>query len=256
MLLAVAICVLLPNVNALTASAAEPVTYCLKYVAADDDWRWQVGSQWDDKAEDRALYYLEQEIKDGDIVVVADGDSGKPLNLPVKLSNLTILHGATAVVSASSITDCYVFRDTSCAVSGDVTNAYVYENATCTFNNNVGTLQILNTIQNDQLLHANVTVGGTVNYLIGKDYKQTHYEHYNFAAGTLVIEDGDVETDDDNYSNSGSVPSATPTATQAPASSSADEYDDVPKTGESTLVFWLLGISAICFAGRYTLKKA
>ena len=50
---------------------------------------------------------------------------------------------------------------------------------------------------------------------------------------------------------------AAPEATPAPAGDSS-EYDEVPKTGESSQVIWLIGLlgtAAILFAGSYRLYK-
>lgn len=254
MLMVTALCVLLPGANALTASANTPVTYYVKYLANDNQWRFQEGSSWNDSVSHRELYYMYEALKDGDSIVIDGSNPGFILETSVRLKNVTLLHGAAAVVAASSIDECYILRDSVGAINGNVTNAYVYDNGRCTFNNNVGTLTIQNDsfLVNDTLLHANVSVNGTVGHLIGKDNVQLHYEHYNFAAGTLVITDGDVKTDPANYSNS---PSASSTTASSSTSYSSDEYDDVPKTGESNFIFVLLGISALCLAGRYTLKK-
>ncbi len=255
LLLAVALCVLLPNTTALTASADGPVTYYVKYMADKDEWRFQVGSTWSDSAQHRELHYLRQDIKDGDLLVVDGNNPGDILDIPVRLSNLTVFFNSTAIVTAKSIDNCYVLSGAVCAVNGNVTNAYAYEYATCTFNNNVGTLSVLNEAgKNDATLHGNVSAGGTVDHLIGHDGNKLHYELYNFAAGKLVIDKGDVKTDAAHYSTTPSSTQSTPAAPSQEASS-ADEYDDVPKTGDSSLVLWLLGISAICFAGSFTMKK-
>lgn len=257
LLTAVAICVLLPGFNTMTVSAEEPTTYCLRYGAGDrDEWRWQVGSAWDDKADHRAVYYLGQEIKDGDIVIVDSPSSTKPLELSVRLSNLTILHGTDAVVHTNGIDECYVLRDSSSAINGDIKNAYVYDTARCTFNDNVGNLQI--SYSDDQ--RSTVTVGGTVEHLTGIKAGNTTYEYYSFAKGTLDIQNAKVKTKDTNYSTTAPAASTQP-APQAPAqnsqpSNSSEEYDDVPKTGESNLIFYLLGICTLCLAGRKYVKKA
>lgn len=257
LLLAVAICVLLPGTTALTASAAEPVTYYLKYLSASNEWRFQTGSTWSDSVQHREMYYLLQDIKDGDLLIVDGNNSGSVLNIPVRLSNLTFYYNASAVVTATAIDSCYVMSDAVCAVNGDVKNAYVYDHGTCTFNNNVGTLNVLNDPgKNHSLLHATVTVGGTVDHLIGHDGSTLHYELYNFAAGKLDIKDGDVKTDAAYYSTTPSAGNTAPTPNaDTQNDTSADEYDDVPKTGDSNLALWLIGISAICLAGGYALRK-
>ncbi len=252
-LMVAALCILLPDISAMTASAEEPVTYYVKYLASTDQWRYMPGSTWNDTGSHRDLYYMHEALKDGDSIII---DGSKPdftLKVSVRLKNLTLIHGAQAVVTANGFDECYVLRDSVGAFNGDVTNAYVYDNGRCTFNNNVNTLtvQTASSYTNNTRLHATVTVNGTVGHLIGKDSTQLHYEHYNFAAGKLVITEGNVKTDAADYSN---TPSASSRPTQS-TSSSSDEYDDVPKTGESNLILWLFGISAFCFAGRYVLKR-
>lgn len=270
LLAAAAILFLMPGMNTLTVHAEEPVTYYVKYLPNDDQWRFQAGtSVWDDKAVHREIYYMEQDIKDGDIVIIDGNKAGSVLKFPVRISNLTIMPGSYIVFHANSIDECYVLHDSTAAVNGDVTNGYVYDNAVCTFNNNVGTLQILD----DSGLHATVTVGGTVNHLNGKDNLYTYYDYYNFAAGKLVTKDGRVQTDAKDYSTTAPAADATqnqqpapdqntqPQAQPAentqptPAQTSSGEYDDVPKTGDSNTVFLLLGISALCLAGRTYLKR-
>lgn len=252
LLAAIAICVLLPGFNALTVSAEEPVTYYVKYIAGDtkSEWRYQVGSTWDDKGFHRELYYMNQDIKDGDLVIVDGNVSGSPIDIPARLSNLTILHGTSTVVQTKGIDECFVLRDSVVAINGDVKNAYVYNNARCSFNSNVDTLQVTD----DKGLHAYITVAGTVNHLTGSDPYQTYYDFYSFGTGKLIIEDGRVKTAETDYSKTPT--GETSSAPAAPSQAPSDEYDDVPKTGESSLIFFLLGISALCFAGRYYLKKA
>uniref|UniRef100_UPI0040562EB2 hypothetical protein n=1 Tax=Acetatifactor sp. TaxID=1872090 RepID=UPI0040562EB2 len=256
LLLAAAICALLPNATVLTASAEEPVTYYVKHVDGQG-WRFQIGS-WADNGYHRELYYMYQDIKDGDLLVVDGSNIDNPIEVSVRLSNLTYAQNTSAVVYAKSIDNCYVLRDNFSAVNGDVTNAYIYDTTACTFNNNVGTLNILNDPGRiDSLLHANVTVGGTVNHLIGNDGNTVHYDLYNFAAGKLVITQGDVKTDPAYFSTTASSTAApsVPAQTVPADTASDDEYDDVPQTGDSSLWICLLGISAICFAGSYQLKK-
>lgn len=254
LLTAVAICFLLPDFSALTAHAEEGVTYYVKYLEDEDAWRFQTGSSWDSKGVHRELYYMNQDIKDGDLVIVDGIVSGNPLDIPVHLSNLTIFHANTVVVNTKGVDHCFVLEDSVAAINGDVKNAYVYDNARCTFNNNVDTLLI----SDDEGLHATVTVGGTVNHLTGSDPFKTYYDYYSFPAGKLVIDDGKVKTDEKLFSKT--APAAQP-ETPAPAEpsqpqNSSGEYDDVPKTGESNIIFYLLGISVLCLAGRAYLKKA
>ncbi len=256
MLAALAMCVLLPGANTLTASAAAN-TYCVKYVT--DQWRYQEGSTWNDAAGHRELYYLYEGIKDGDTVVI-DGAGNTTLNLAlsVRLSNLTLNATNNVVVSANGIDNCYILGNTSVtAVTSDITNAYVYDNASVTLNKNVNTL----TIQGTSDIVANVTCAGTVAHLIGKDNLQTYYDVYNVAEGKLLIENGSIRMEDKYFTRTAPVgttqtTSTATTTTQQTTTASSSEYDDVPKTGESNLIFWLIGIAAACFAGKYMLKKA
>lgn len=269
LLAAIAICVLLPGFNTLTVSADGPVTYYVK-LGNDGEWRYQASATWDDKAASREPYYMQQDIRDGDIVIVDGAKAGSVLEVPVRLSNLTVIQNSSLVFHANAIDECYVLHDAKVAINGDVTNGYVYDNAVCTFNNNVNTLNILD----DSGLHATVTVAGTVNHLIGKDTFQTYYDYYSFEAGKTEINDGRVKTDVKYYSTTApaadsaqaSQPAEQNAQTAQPADqntqaaaqpkASAGEYDDVPKTGESNIIFLLLGVSVFCFAGRYYLKRA
>ncbi len=74
MALAAAVLLLTPIGYSLTlrATAAEqPVTYAVKYVDSMGDWRFQAGtSTFDEGVGHRELYYLHQQLKEGDLVVV------------------------------------------------------------------------------------------------------------------------------------------------------------------------------------------
>ncbi len=249
--------VLLPGSNALKAEAATPVTYAVQYDSEDNEWRYQVGSQYTDEGEDRSLYYLLQVLKDGDLVAVYNSDDGAPhLDLGnVKLSNLTLCNTAMTAVHTGGISDCHILSNSTCAINGDVHNAFVYDAASVNFNNNVHNLTILSDEDN---FYSNVNCGGTVWHLYA--YSTTHpvtfYDLYNFDSGVLVIDNGVLETE--YYFYDESIPSGNAqTATPAPSTPSApaDEYDEVPKTGESALPYALLSVSVLCFAGSLMLRK-
>jgi hypothetical protein len=118
-------------------------------------------------------------------------------------------------------------------------------------------------------LHATINGVGTVNHLIAKDNRDqsVFYEAYSFAAGKLAIEDGSLKTEAKYYSTTApaaaaeAAPAATeqPTQTTAPAqatqNSTSSEYDNVPKTGENSAMFWLLGAAVVCMAGGYTIRR-
>ena len=259
---------LLPGTNALRVSADGPVTYTIQYVESAGEWRFQPNYPWDDQGYHRELYYLHQDMKDGDKLVVMASGHDLLLELTQHLSNLTFENTPNAVVSANGIDECFVLKDSVAAISGNVTRAYVYDNARCTFNQNVEYLEISGSFP----LKATVSVGGTVGHLLAKDYDRVHYEFYQFAAGTLSIVDGALKTDAANYSTQpGQEPAAAPeavtsapaapaaeasTESAAPAAPAADEYDEVPKTGDTTSYVWLLGIAAVCLLGGYRLRRS
>ncbi|MGN1147772.1 MAG: LPXTG cell wall anchor domain-containing protein [Lachnospiraceae bacterium] len=255
---AVLLCLVPLDSNTLYVKAEEPVTYYVKYIADINEWRFLPGSSWDENGYHRELYYMLLDIKDGDLLVVEGTDSMLTLDLNVRLGNLTINH-ANALITAKGIDDCYVLRDSFCAVNGDVTNAYVYDNAVCTFNNNVNYLEVTGSYGVSEA----VTVGGTVGHVKGVLDDRVFYDVYNVAAGKLSIENGDLETDAQYYSttptentsvNTSTDTAAAATTPAAPADTS--EYDDVPKTGESNIILWLLGIAAMCIAGSFFLRKS
>lgn len=255
MLFAVALFCMVPFFAAsMTAHAADPVTYYLKYVENEDEWRYQTGT-WQDGNSHRELYYMKQDIKDGDLVVV-DGYEPLDLSVNVRLSNLTVVHGSHIVVAAKSFDNVFVINGSTAAITGDVTYAEVYDASVCNFNSNVGTLKVLS--EKENTLQASVAVVGTVNHLYagGKDYK--HYEFYSFKANTLRVEKGELKTDKANYSETAqaATTTTTPSTNTGSSSGSSSEYDDVPKTGDIRFnPLWLLMIAGACLAGAYRLKK-
>lgn len=264
------LCLAFLGSGSLVVHAEEPVTYCVKYVAENNEWRFQVGSAWVDGGYHRELYYLKQDIKDGDLLVVEGNADTLHLELDVRLSNLTFNHG-NGVVTAKGIDACYVLRDSQAAVNGDITNAYVYDNAVCTFNNNVDYLEVTGSYG----VSANLSVGGTVAHVKGILDERVFYDIYNVSAGKLYVENGALKTDAQYYSttpqeNTAVAAAGTPETVEEPAAPAAetaaigvpaasvseDEYDDVPKTGESNLIFWLLGIASVSLVGSFCLRKS
>lgn len=272
LLASAALLFMLPGAGTLTASAEEPVSYYVKYHTEDKEWRFQIGSAWDDQGAYRELYYMQQDIKDGDIVII-DGNGDLNITLNVRLSNLTLTNASTIVVGTNGIDSCYILGGSRAAVNGDITNAYVYDASSVTFNNNISTLQILGSSD----INANVTAAGSVGHLIGRDNNTTYYDLYNIAQGKLVVENGSLKTSEEHYSTtpSSSGQTASQPVTQESASqtqpaqtqttqasssqtsgqASADEYDDVPKTGDSNLVLYLTVAGAVCLLASYALRK-
>lgn len=271
-----AVCLSVPGLGKITAKAAEPTTYVLNYTASSGEWRFKLASSWSEEVQDRELYYLQQDIKDGDYIVIDNDNDCNPLNLKVsvRLGNLTVKSATkTPVVYANGYDSVYVLDGTTAAVNGDVAHAYVYGSAKANFNNNVDTLEMIG-VSSDKSnnLHATINCVGTVNHLIAKDNRDqsTFYEAYSFAAGKLVIDDGSLKTEDKYYSKTAPAATAEPASaapaaeqpaqTTAPAASASQStassaYDDVPKTGETSAMFWLLGAAVVCLAGGYTIRK-
>lgn len=245
---ATALLALLPAENTLTASAAELTRHYVKYVDSISEWRYQQTQSWDDASTGRELYYLKENIKDGDILVIDGTGSSLNLELPVSLSNLTIKNTNSAVVTTKGIQDLYVLQDSVAAINGDIANAYVYDNATCNLNNNVTNL----ILYGDPVVKPTVVVAGTVGYAKISDAQKVYYEFYSFEAGSFSIKEGIMKTDTSKYSTTPTAQSQ-PAPSQPPASSS--DYDDVPKTGDSSLYLLLFAASALFFAGGYALKR-
>lgn len=233
---------------AIDAQAESPVTYYVSYEEDMGDWRFQTGT-WDNNSPHRDLYYMSLDIKDGDHLVI-DGHSSIKLNVNVKLESLTILHADGAIITTKGINNLYALNESVSAVNGDVNYAAVYDDASLNINNNVDTLELLsNRYEN---LNQTVAALGTVNHLKASGKSYVHFELYNFTKGSLLIDEGSLKTKSSNYSE---VPAAATAAPSAP-SSSADAYDEVPKTGDIRFnPLWLVAIAAVCLIGSYELKK-
>jgi len=269
-LAAAAILAVTPGASAMKVEASTPTTFYVKYDTDMGQWRMQI-HEWKDDAQSRELYYLnngDDRVKDGDIVVVLDNEEDETGNehiqIDAHLSNLTINRAHAIVAVNGGIDDCFVLVDGYAAITGNVSNAYVYDNATCTFHSNVTNLRLIATQSNE--VETNVTVNGTVAYASTANNGGLIDEYYNFAAGTFHYDYASaLMTDPANYSTSGGGPATTaPAAPSAPATStppaqgsasSSNEYDAVPKTGESNAVVWLFAISAACLAGSAMMRR-
>ncbi len=274
LLAAAAVLAIAPGTNVMKAEAATPTTFYVKYDDDKNEWRMQV-NEWKDDYEGRELYYLndgDEKVKDGDIVIVLDNEDdetgSKEIHINAHLSNLTINRAHAVVAVGGGIDECYVFGDSYAAVTGNITNAYVYDNASCTFNSNVTNLHLISTQSNE--VEANVTVGGTVTYASLANEGGVFKEYYNFLAGTFHHDYASgLMTATYHYSNdpnvnaysapevpASSVPTPAGSSTSSQGSTaSSNEYDDVPKTGESNAVVWLFAISAACFAGSAMMRR-
>lgn len=209
MVTAIAMLLFVPKVTSLTASAATPTTYSVKYLPSERAWRYQANtSTFDDNAYHRELYYLYQVLKDGDLVVVYYDSSDAPsLNLgDVHLSNLTVVQSsAISVIYTGGIDDCYLLAGTACAINGDVTNAHVYDSALCNFNGNVKNLNIY---AGDDMT-STVGCGGTVEHLHATSSSRTYYNLFNFKANTLSIQNGTLQTAAEDYRTTPAAPKLT-----------------------------------------------
>lgn len=266
---------LLPESSCLKASADEPVTYVVKYLPGENGWRYQDNrSVFDESGSviSWELYQLREVLKAGDTVVVYNDTENAPdLDLgSTRFANLTISSKAFSIIHTGGVQDCFVMNNSFCAVNGDVTNAHVYENSVVNYNGNVQELQI----HCGDKITSSVGVGGTVGHLYAysDSQAQTFFDLYNFQAGSLLIDqEGKLTTPDWSYSKAPASQPVQPTpqpevqqqpeaqqpAQQVPASGgNDDEYDAVPKTGESNLIVWLLCIGGLCLCGSIALKRA
>lgn len=264
---------ILPDTNKLTVSAEEPTTYYLMYDENDNNgghWYYQLGSAWDTEAEHRELYYIQETLKNGDIVVVGNA-SPDLLTLDVHLSNLTITNttGTLAMVSVTGgIDNCYFNDGTHASITGNVTNAHVYGSAHANFNNNVTNLY---SHEPDSDGGPTVGVTGTVSYFAivdpsgntrpyGSDYKADSFRLVNSIPETPLSDYKQLTSGDAAPAQpAASAQPAAPQATKAPAaaSSASNEYDDVPKTGETASpILWLSLLSASCLGMCVILKRA
>lgn len=204
-LLAVAaILIGLPGIYSLQASADGAVTYAVKYVPGSGEWRYQSNtSSFNDSASHRELYYLRQELKEGDLVVVYNDTANVPaLDLgSTRLGNLTVTSSSSVVVIyCGDITDCYLLDGASCSINANIANAYVYDTVLCNFNKNVNELNVY------PLDDMTSTIGciGTVNHLYAasRTTGKAFYSLYDFQAGSLSIKDGVLTTAQTRYSTS------------------------------------------------------
>lgn len=256
---------MIPDANAVTAKAEEPVTYSVKYFAESEEWRCKANEPFDSENDlGREMYYLYQDIKDGDIVVVYN-DSGSNILLDlgdVHLSNLTMYTGCQwSMVKVGSVDNFYGTAGSSCSITGNVTNAYVYLNALSNFNNDVQNLtQYYDPY--DGVDGPNIGCNGIVGQFTSRAYSEEKIFYTLYEAKGLLVLDG-VLQEGCSYSYEPVAPSANASSTNASSantttaasSSSTSEYDDVPKTGQSSVYLWLLGTAVACFAGSWLLRK-
>ncbi len=267
-LAAAAVFFLLPGAGCLKAAAEEPVTYAVKYIEDKNEWRYLPDtSTFDDAAYHRELYYMYESMKDGDIVVVYNESAVVPaLDLgSVRLSNLSVTPCSSfTIIYSGDVDECNILDGAYCSINANVTNAHIYGTSTSNFNKNIQELRIH---ANDEIT-STVGCDGTVGHLYAPSdtLPRTFYDLYDFKAGSLLIQQGSLETSPDKFSSSPTQPTPAPTevpqppaATAPPAASTPsgndDEYDDVPKTGSHSPVLWLVCIAAASGAVSYGLRR-
>lgn len=239
------------NLNTLTVAAAEPTTYYVKY-DAERGWIYQQNTEWNEYITAREIYYMTLDIKDGDCLIVEGSSDCTEITLNVSLSNLTVLANQTCKITANGITDCYLLTGATANITSDVTNAYLYDYVTCNFFKNCDNLKI--TYTNRDSIAVNV-VGTCKDFLLYEEaYNRETIHVYNFTK-SLSYNDGYLRNKESEYSTTPSA--STPAAKPAPSAPVADdnEYDDVPKTGETNLYFLAFVLAGVCLLGSYSLKK-
>jgi LPXTG-motif cell wall-anchored protein len=247
MLAALAILLLLPaNTNLEAANA--PKNFSVSFY--DGEWRYQEGTSFVPGEYAREVYYLREEIKAGDYVAVYNsGSVSEVLDLgDKKLGNLTMVQCGNTVVKTAGIAECYVLGGTTAAIGGNVDKAFVYDISVVTFTGNIGELRCF-PLEDDYFFHSSVGCQGTVGYASYPVFDNVvqNYEKYNFKAGKFSLEGGELTTAAADYSN-------TKPAAPAPAPA-PDDYDEVPKTGVSSLMLYFLGASVACLGGSVALRK-
>lgn len=261
---------MLPNAHAVTAEAAEPATYHVKYSADNEGWVYQFNtSVFDDEVESYDVYYLlTYQLKDGDVVIVYnDSGSNTPLNLGnVHLSNLTVNTDCKwSMVTVGSVDNFYANAGSNCSITGNITNAHVFLNALANFNNDVQNLtQYYYYDNNGGIKGPTIGCGGKVTHFTSRPHEGDGAVYHLYEVTSLSIIEGIVQYGTGysyepiaapaNSSATSSTPSPTPAAGSS-SSNSSDEYDDVPRTGQNNVYLWLLGAAAACFVGSGLLRK-
>lgn len=251
--------------------AADPTTYCIRYDNEKEEWYYQVGSAWDDTVPPpkREVYYMFQILKDGDYIVVdSPSDCGK-ITIDANLGNLTILPNSSAVITCKSIQEYYQLHDSTVSINGNVEKAFVYDHAVANFNNDVNYLELVFASEPEPTMVAHVTGTCAELFVHASDDNKVSYhlwnfkDELNFYNGILQTEYGKYDINPPSSKPAAVTPSTTPaapsntTTTPAPAAPSVsdDEYDDVPKTGESVAYVWMFALAALCITGSYTIRK-
>lgn len=266
-LTAVALLTMVPNFGTMRVKAAEPTTYSVVYMGGSvNEWRYLANPTFDPELMHLGVGYLRTILKDGDNVIVYAGDNLIDQHLDLgtaKLGSLTVANGASVVVKTGGVQNCYINANTNTAINGNITTASVFGNTNVNFNNNVFDL-IYYMADPD---NSNIYCAGTVTrfYAVSaadQSYRALYYDVQKGKAsvvnGSFNVPDWAYSTSADNYNkgagNSGSTGNTGNTGNKGNKGNNG-EYDDVPKTGQSNTVYWLLAASAACFTGSVILRK-
>lgn len=243
-----------PLAGSITASAAEPRTFQVKYVPELKEWRTQCLPSWDDNRETGDLNYLLYNAVDGDLVVIDATDGpGLDITFPQALGNLTVMGkgGCVIVRSEKPIQTFYAIKGAVASINSEVVDAYIYDDCACNLNMNVKNVYVTG----ESKMTMNVAALGTVEKCVITDtYKNSSYM-YNVQENTLRIENGVNKTDAAKYSTDPAAAPAAPApapGNPAPANPSAPLS---PATGEGSGALILLAGALLFLAAGLTLRK-
>lgn len=231
--------------------AAEPVTYTIRVM--NGEWRMQPNYPWIEGGFHRELYYMHLDLKDGDKLVIDDDSKALELTLERRLSDITVVRSSNTVLHTPGVDNVYMLAGTTAAINGDVKNAYVYSNVKVNFNNNVEYLEV-----NDTTFQftPSIRVLGKLDHYKGLENGKVWHDWYSFAYGTFFMENGVVRTNAADFSTTAPTPAPTAAPAKKPVASAADEYDDVPKTGDIASYYWMFGLAAACLVVGMGFKAA
>lgn len=253
LLAASALLVLLPNANALTASADTPNTFTIFYVEEEGEWCYLDNSSKDEDDYEDDIEDFYDEVQNGDNVVIFGYEGQKEtFEIPAYLNSLTVMSCGSSylIIYTNGVSEVQAGNDAFFSVTGDVQNAYVHNDAKVTFHGHVNML----TIETDD--RADVSCISTVAHALCINGGNVEFDIYNVAADKLRVDNAELETEEQYYSTTPVAPAATPAPQTSNSTTASNDYDDVPKTGDSYIVYVLLAAAAICFAGSRAFKKA
>lgn len=236
-------------------------TYTINDV--NGETRFQTGYPWDANDSSREMYYLRQQIKDGDSIVVAETDARIEEHFEVRLANLTVDKATNCAVGADYIEECYVLGKSYCAINGTVNKAYVYDYATVTFNGDVNYLQAVGV---NYEVRAVITSNARVYNFVSVEHGEESKHGYDFASGKFYLAEDKIKTKSEFYSTTptasslaalGAAPAPATPAASANNNTAANDYDEVPKTGDTTNAFgWLIVAAAFGSVAIFARKRS